>query len=574
MKLRIIAMIFVVACAQALFAQTWTISTVVDNTTPCSATAFFNPLNLFPAINGPWVVFVDAGDDNCTTGNGQSLWSYNLITNTFTMLADTSTLVPPANTYTFEAFATESTDNLQVYNGTVLFYAYDAGSNSSCYGGLYTVPAGGGTIYRVVDYTQKLPGYGGYFCGLNTSYGINGLLGMSLTQDKIVFSATGVATGKSANGGVWWATPGVNTAESDLHRIADFGTTYQSSLPGGCSGSECYTVNTWAGANIEGTTTAFTGGDPNGLGLDGLFVNTYKGAILLSDVILPGDTGADPSRPDQSSGYVGPVVDGDNIFFIGSDPWYEGSCAGGAFAGIFEVGTKGGTVTSIMNTCNTQPNGDSLTADSFTQLAANGGIAVFPVTDSVAGDVVLDSSVNGTVSVLLAPLDPLPSGASCGGAVHDPGCATAVSPPGTDAVNGGRIVFAAEGGPYWYDEGIYVASLPCASMVSGVSVTLGTLKYDSSTGIWSQTATVKNTSTQTITGPLSLVLANLSGATSFTDGNGTTVCFAPAGSPYINFILTDNELAPKKTSKVTLDFSAPSNADITFTSEVASAGAR
>ena len=491
-------------------------------------------------------------------------------------LADTTTLVPPANTYAFEGFTAVSADNLQVHDGTVLFYGYDAGSSSttSCYGGLYTVPVGGGTIYRTVDYTQALPGYGGSFCGPDTAYGIDGLLGMSLDQGKVVFSTGAVASGKSSNAGVWWAPALVNTTESDLHRIADLDTVYQSSLPAGCSPPGCDTIDTWNGANIGGTTTAFTGGDPNGLGLDGLFVNTYSHPILLSDVLLPGDTGADSGRPDNSSAYIAPVIDGTNIFFIGTDPWYEGSCAGGTFAGIFEVATTGGTVTSIMNTCNTQPNGDSLTADSFNQLGANEGIAAFQVTDATTGDLVLNASVSGVVSQVLAPLEPLPSGASCAGGYHDTGCATSVSPPGTDAVSGGRVVFSAEGGPYWYDNGIYVASLPCATTPSDVSVTLGALSYNSTTSIWTQSATVKNTGKTAITGPLSLVLADLSSGATLTDGNGSSVCFTPAGSPYINLPLTGNELKGHTGKEVSLKFSAPADAEITFTSEVAGSGAR
>ena len=136
-------------------------------------------------------------------------------------------------------------------------------------------------------------------------------------------------------------------------------------------------------------------------------------------------------------------------------------------------------------------------------------------------------------------------------------------------------MFYAEGGPYWYDNGIYVASLACASSdTSGTSVTLGALTYNSKTGIWKQTAKVKNTGSSTLTGPLSLVLANLSSDATLTDGNGSTVCFAPVGSPYIDLKLTDNELKKNASVTATLEFSAPSTATIKFTNEVAGAGAR
>jgi hypothetical protein len=575
MRFRNTIIFFLLACAQMLSGQTWTISKVVDNTTACpgSSAGYFNPDNDFPAINGPWVVFVDAGDNNnCTANDGPSIWSYNLITNQLVDLVDTSTSIPEG-TGDFEGFTQGSVDNLQVRDGLVLFYGYGSGYNQSdnCTGGLYTVPVGGGTIYRVVDYTMALPGEGGSFCGLNTAYGIDGLLGMSLDEGEVVFSA---AANPGANDGIWWAPTNVNTTKSDLHLIADFGSTYQTSFPPGCSG-DCWVIDEgWAGGNREGTNTAFTGASGNP-GPYGLFLNSYKHPILLSNYQLPGDNGVNPGYPDRSSDYVAPVVDGDNIFFIGSDPFYDGTCAGGSFTGIFETTTAGKTASNILNTCDTQPNGDSLTANSFNQLAANEGTAVFQVTDATTGNPALDVSVSGVVSELLTTGDPLPTGASCSGGYEAPGCVYSVSSPGTDGVSGGRAAFAATGGPYWYDVGIYVASLGCASTPSDVTVTLGALTYNSKTGIWSQSATVKNTGKEPISGPVSLVLANLSSGATLTDGNGSTVCFAPAASPYIDFKLPiNNQLGGGKSEKMTLEFAAPANAEITFTSEVAGTGAR
>jgi hypothetical protein len=577
MKLCIIAILCVLLVTPALWAQTWTTTLVVDNTVPCPGGAgYFNPASAqYPAIEGEWVVFLDGGDDNCTANSGQSIWSYNLVTNQLVDLADTSTPVPEG-TGDFLGFVPVCcTGNVYLRDGIVLFSGYDSGVGSdNCSGGLYTVPVGGGTIYRVVDYTMALPGYGGSFCFLNSDLN-NGVLGASLDHGKIVFSAQARGSGLSANDGIWWAPANVNTKKSDLHRIADFDTVYESPFPAGCEQPDCWTVNSWSGADISGSTIAFASySDSFGTGAAGLFVNKYTRPILLSDVILPGDGNTDPERPYDYSYFDNPVVDGSNIFFIAFDPWYQGTCAQGTFIGVFETTTKGSSPINIMNTCNAQPNGDALGANSFNQMAANEGTAVFQVTDSTAGQSVLDASVNGAVSVLIAPGDPLPSGASCDGGYHDPGCATAVSAPGVGGMNGGRVTFVAEGGAYWYDEGVYVASLPCASAASGVSVTLGALTYDAKTGIWTETATVKNTEKNAITGPLSLVLADLSSDVTMADGNGSTVCFAPPGSPYINLTLTDNELKGGKSVKAKLEFNGPPDAEISFSSEIAEAGAR
>jgi hypothetical protein len=574
--------------APTVWSQTthWTIDKIVDNTTKCPGTTsgYFNPNGEFPAINGEWVVFLDEGNDGCAANNGQSIWSYNLVTKALTKLVDTGTEVPvPAGVGKFTAFVPNNTLNLQVNDGTVLFWGLDNGHNAKypqCAGGLYTIPVNGGTIHRVVDYTMTLPGQGGYFCGLNPGPGLTGLQGMSISAGKVVFSAQ---ADPGANDGVWWAPANVDTTEADLHLVADGSTIYDSPFPAGCNPKvSCWQIYQWGDGFIGGSTIAFTGGGGNP-GPWGLFLNSIKDPILQSNYILPGDTDHDTHHPDQASAYTVPVVDGNNIFFIASDPFYLGTCGNGGsgtgtFAGVFETSLAGGTATSIMNTCDDQPNGDKLLANSFNYLAANQGTAVFQVQENLGGgqyQYVLDSSTNGVVSQLIAPGDALPSGASCNGAYHAMGCATSISPPGTGGMNGGRVVFGAEGGAYWYDDGIYVASLPCAgSVTSDVSITLGKLAYSASTGTWSQTATIKNIGNVALTAPLSLVVQDLTSGASLSNLNGTTVCFAPAGSSYINFNFSANELAIGKSAEVTLEFSAPSTAKISFISEVAGAGAR
>ena len=112
-------------------------------------------------------------------------------------------------------------------------------------------------------------------------------------------------------------------------------------------------------------------------------------------------------------------------------------------------------------------------------------------------------------------------------------------------------------------------------MTKDVSITLGSLTYSSTTKLWSQTATVANPGTTGIAGPLSLVLADLTSHVTLANRNGTTVCFSPEGSPYIDLYVSSNNKLPAGTStKITLEFSDPSDAGIAFTSEVARAGAR
>jgi len=562
----------------------WTIDKVVDNTTKCSdaTNGYFNPSTEAPAINGEWVVFLDLGDNGCGVDGNQSIWSYNLVTKKLTKLVDTDTEVPvPKGVGKFTAFSYNygSSINLQVNDGTVLFYGLDNGHNDShtnCVGGLYTIPVTGGTIHRVVDYSMTLPGYGGYFCQLQTPNGLSFDRGMSISAGKIVFSAQ---ADPGANSGVWWAPANVDATEADIHLVADGSTVYQSPFPAGCRPDiSCWTIDQWGGGFIGGSTIAFTGG---GWEPSGLFLNSIKDPILLSNYVLPGDKPHESYYPDGSSVYSGPVADGNNIFFLGEDLDFKACANGrrgiGAFAGVFETTLEGGTAKSIMNTCDKQPNGDELNAqNSFNYVVANEGTAIFQVADARTGDYVLDASVNGVVSQLIAPGDPLPSDASCDGAYHATGCATFIDPPGTGGMSGGRVVFGAEGGPGgWGDDGIWVASLPCADSVTrDVSITLGKLEYSSSTETWSQRATVENIGKETLDGPLSLVLKDLTSDARLTNPNGTTVCLAPRGSSFIDLSLPSNELSVGKSVEVTLEFSAPRTADIKFISEVAGAGAR
>ncbi|MGA2190603.1 MAG: hypothetical protein ABSH33_18950 [Steroidobacteraceae bacterium] len=438
----------------------WTIDKIVDNTTKCPGTTngHFNPLS-YPAISGEWVVFVDGGDDGCAANNGESIWSYNLNTKALTKIVDTGTTVPmPKGAGNFTSFIPISTVNIQVNDGTVLFYGLDNDKNSetNCAGGLYTVPVNGGKIHRVVDYTMTLPGQGGYYCHLNPTAG-----GMSLNAGKVVFSAQ---ANPGANDGVWSAPANVDTTEADIQLIADASTVYVSPFPAGCNPKvNCGTLYEWGDAFTGGSAVAFTPPAMGG-GISGLFLNSIDDPLLLSNDRLPGDSNHDTKHPDEASEYAQPIVDGDNIFFIASDPYYLGTCGNGGsgqgtFIGIFETTSAGGAATSIMNTCDPQPNGDLLNgANSFDYMVANEGTAVFQVDDDKTGAYVLDASTKGVVSQLIAPGDSLPSGASCDGAYHAVGCATAISPPGTGGMSGGRVVFAAEGGPYWYDVGIYLAS--------------------------------------------------------------------------------------------------------------------
>src|ERR1700722_2687290 len=164
-----ITLLFALAGAQTIWAQTWTITKVVDNTTACpgSSQGGFNPLGTFPAIYGPWVVFLDPGNDNCTANSGPSIWSYILITKALVKLVDTSTPIPKGTGDFVSLRGVGSNNNLQVNEGTVLFYGSGTGYNPTdpnCGSGLYTVSVGGGGGLRGGGHSETSP----LECGKNS----------------------------------------------------------------------------------------------------------------------------------------------------------------------------------------------------------------------------------------------------------------------------------------------------------------------------------------------------------------------------------------------------------------------
>ena len=107
----------------------------------------------------------------------------------------------------------------------------------------------------------------------------------------------------------------------------------------------------------------------------------------------------------------------------------------------------------------------------------------------------------------------------------------------------------------------------CAGDVSGsVSVTRGPIGLNPVSRRYNETVTITNNSAHTITGPISLVLDNLTAnATLFNSAGTTTSLESPAGSPYVNAAVN---LAPGLTISMQLQFTDPTNTAISYTTRV------
>jgi uncharacterized protein (TIGR03437 family) len=428
-------------------AQTYSYTKIVDDGTPrpdgkgnfVLNTNFLYP----PALDGSWVVFIAAGPGN----SGLEIWSYNMAAapgQQFTKLVDFSTPVPgSAGGGTFADFTLCGTVYypIQLHDGNVLFYGADSSApicNFGHEGGIYTVPVSGGTVSRVVDYSTALPGSTGTFhTGVNPE-------GNSLSQGEVVFPATA----SDGDKGVWAAT--VNG--SGLERIADDNTVYNcpQGSHGGCP-------NLYSSPFIHAGNTVFVGSGTFGEeGWNAVFATSVNSptlnAILTSAFALPGDPGPDsPVIPDVKGFYSYPVIDGNNIFFIATDPNFAGSCAGGTtFTGVYQSTLSGGSATKVADTCDMLPGLGALNgANSFNSLSAGSGTVAFQV-EGTNGTQAIYAQANGTLTRVIGNGDSL-----LGSTVYQ-----VVGYLGNNAVSQGSILFQAVlnvPGPTF--GGIYLATL-------------------------------------------------------------------------------------------------------------------
>jgi hypothetical protein len=99
------------------------------------------------------------------------------------------------------------------------------------------------------------------------------------------------------------------------------------------------------------------------------------------------------------------------------------------------------------------------------------------------------------------------------------------------------------------------------NVTSAVSITLGGYTLNRSTNKFVQTITITNTTGTALSGPLSLVLTNLTSNATLASATGTTVDFEP-GSPYV--ALNVGTLDPGDSITVVLQFSDPTKQAIDY----------
>ena len=110
------------------------------------------------------------------------------------------------------------------------------------------------------------------------------------------------------------------------------------------------------------------------------------------------------------------------------------------------------------------------------------------------------------------------------------------------------------------------AACACATDVSqSVHVTRDLIAVNAKKGVYEQIVTVVNTSAKAITGPLSLVLDNLTTGVTLTRSSGRTSLMLPADSPYVD---ASKSLAPGRSISFKLQFTNPDGTDLDYDARV------
>lgn len=116
------------------------------------------------------------------------------------------------------------------------------------------------------------------------------------------------------------------------------------------------------------------------------------------------------------------------------------------------------------------------------------------------------------------------------------------------------------------DTSTSVAAVCAQDSSTSFAITRGGFRLNHATEQFTQTVTIQNISSATIAAPISLVLDNLSSNASLAGGAGVTACDAPPNSSFVN--LSSGSLAPGASGTITLTFTDPSQAGITYSTRV------
>lgn len=380
----------------AVFAQNFAFTKVVDSLTPRPDGQGTFSTGLSASSDGRYVVWVDSRS---------SVWSADLTTLALTKLADTNTAVPNG-TGNFTGFGQieggpYGNFNAIVRNGNVVFFGIDSAGM-----GLYSEPATGGTIQRVVNYNTQLPN------GSTIGSGGDGIGAIGLSDSGVVVFA-GTASG-SPSSSVYTA----NLDGSNLNLVSDENHYFSNPLEPAGNLNSC--INDFGAPAIGGNEVVWAG--QGGLKYWSIYAQPVGSAV---QGVSPGACGTGPAGPvvmNTSAGLPGDPVttnaqpdwdflqtDGANVYLHGSD-FVVDCCSSlnGSWGGIFAVPLTGGPPTKIV------ANGDVLpvigkVTNVASEFSVDSGGVVFIASNESASPLLTGIFLysNGTIQKVFATGDTL-----------------------------------------------------------------------------------------------------------------------------------------------------------------------
>jgi uncharacterized protein (TIGR03437 family) len=487
----------------ALAQQSYTFTKVVDASSqrPDGKGLFSISTTTTPAFDGQWVVFRDFGpaDD----ASLQAIWSFNTRDGTFHKLADLHTVMP-GGTVTFSELHLLDTAPT-VRNGTVIFLArYNAGSGPQ--EGLYSVPAAGGQVVKVADYTTADP-TGGQF----TMFDSSGLQmgGFSFDGTTVAFHGQGSTSGL----GIYAANPD----GSSLALVAD------NSHPYSAAGAS---VNRFTSPAVSGgnVVVAGTAGDP-ATAYSGLYLGKAQNSGALSELVNSGQQLPGNSNTSFHTRFDAPYMgfDGSLVAFHADDAAAPNATP---FSGLYWTDLSSHTINKIADLNSILPGLGKLQAVAAQGVAVSQGNVLFRAADSgspAASGLYLWA--NGTATRVVGTGDVLGGGDIQ--VIHDPG-------PG--ALSGAGFVFVSEFGAA-RSFAMYYATPTLANYSSASYLPFGPLAPDSIASVFGQG--LADAPGASSVPPLPATLANATLSVKDSAGVTRSAPLYYAGPTQINYVVPD-----------------------------------
>jgi len=484
--------------------QTYQFTKILDGSTPRpdGVVTFgigFAPTT--PAFDGKWVVFRSPGPQNDGGGHA-GIWSFNTVDKSFHKLVDFNTSVP-GSTATFSNIDLLNTAPI-VRNGVVIFVAHD-NSKGSDQQGLYSVPAAGGAIQKIANYSTPVPGGGTFtvFDAIEKQAGAFAFDGMT-----VVFRANGTG----AIQGNYSAKPD----GSSLALIAD--NLHPLPTPGGGQ------LSNFGPPLISGHHVVMTGvaGADSSTSYNALYLGMLDGngaftELLDSSQQLPGN----PS-PNFHTRFDAPVLalDGMLVVFRADD---ANNNSGLGFFGLYSTDLGLRTINKIADSNSALPGLGKLTTIAGQSVALSQACVLFLAADNT-GKSGLYLWKNGTATRIVGTGDQL-----------DGQTVLAIADPGPAALSGPSLVFSVDFGSR-AGPALYLAT-PSAN-----AVTLQSVRNAASYGTSSVAPGESVTAFGTDMGPATLVSAVPDANNRFPDSLGGVRILAN-GTPAPLLYVSDTQSA-------------------------------